>query len=345
MVRSKKVLFICGSLNQTLQMRAIANELTEYEQRFTPYYGTGMTHVGVLIGLAESTIGGAKRTAWCFDYLRSNGLPIDYRGKEGPYDLVVTCSDTILPRNIWASKIALVQEGAVDPDTWEYQLVSRVHALPRWFAGTSMTGLSDAYDRFCVASEGFRDFFIGRGVDGNKIRVTGIPNFDDCARFRDSDFPYRDYVLVCTSDLRELARTDDRPAFIRRALRIAAGRQLIFKLHPNELVERATREIKELAPHALIFASGNAEHMVANAKVVVTQWSSLVYVALALGKEVFTNFDLASAKHLLPIQNGGSSAKAIAQVCRELLEDSAPTLRQVQGLPKVRPLSFLRIDQ
>lgn len=325
-------------------MCAIANELGEYEQRFTPFYGTGLAHVGILVGVAESTIGGAKRSAWCFEHLRSNNLTIDYRGQGGPYDLVVTCSDAILPRNIWGSRVVLVQEGAVDPDTWEYEVVRRVSALPRWLAGTSMTGLSHRYDRFCVASDGFREFFAERGAERDRLHVTGIPKFDNCKQYHDNDFPYRDYVLVCTSDLRELVRHDDRPAFIKRALRIAAGRQLIFKLHPNEIVERATREIKALAPSALVFASGRAEQMVANAKVVITQWSSLVYIAIALGKEVYTNFDIDLARRLSPVQNGGTSARAIAEICKALVEDSAPTPRLQRGLPKAHPLSFLRAD-
>ena len=36
--RPKKILFICGSLNQTTQMHQIANELPEYRKVFSPYY-------------------------------------------------------------------------------------------------------------------------------------------------------------------------------------------------------------------------------------------------------------------------------------------------------------------
>ena len=31
--------------------------------------------------------------------------------------------------------------------------------------------------KFCVASEGYRDLFISKGVKPEKIYVTGIPNF------------------------------------------------------------------------------------------------------------------------------------------------------------------------
>ena len=99
-----------------------------------------------------------------------------------------------------------------------------------------MTGLSDAYRAFCVASEGYRDFFIRKGARPEKIVVTGIPNFDNCQRYCSNNFPYRHYVLVCTSPLREIFRGEDRKAFIRKAVEIAGGRHLIFKLHPNENV-------------------------------------------------------------------------------------------------------------
>ncbi len=340
----KRILFICGSLNQTTQLHAVANELGECEQRFTPFYGTGMTHVGVLIGLAETTIAGTKRAAWCFDYLRDHGLSIDYRGREGSYDLVVTCSDVILPRNIWNTKVVLCQEGAVDPDGWEYRWVKRLPFVPRWLAGTGMTGMSHTYDTFCVASEGFRDFFVERGIDRAKLAVTGIPNFDDCKRFYNNTFPHKGYVLVCTSDLRETAHADDRTELVKRALRIAAGRALLFKLHPNEHVERATQEIKSLAPHALIFSTGSAEEMIANCDVLITRWSSVVYVGFALGKEVFTSFNVDEVRRLTPNQNGGTSARNIANVCRELLRMDVPPPRLSDGPMKASPLSYLRID-
>src|SRR5207249_7217172 len=114
---------------------------------------------------------------------------------------------------------------------------------PRYLASTAATGLSHAYDYFCVASQGYRDLFIRKGVDPAKIRITGIPNFDNCASALDNDFPYRGYVLVATSDMRETFKYENRKAFIEKCLRIADGRQLIFKLHPNENIARATVEL------------------------------------------------------------------------------------------------------
>jgi hypothetical protein len=239
----KRILFICGSMNQTTQMRQIALRLSEYEQAFSPYYCDGVDELFRRLRMMEFTIIGHKLASRCRRYLEEQGLAIDDRGKKGPYDLALTCSDVYLQRNIRNGAIVLVQEGVTDPETFAYRLVTRFRRLPRWLAGTAATGLSDAYRAFCVASEGYREFFIRKGARPEKIAVTGIPNFDDCQRYRANSFPHRNFVLVCTSPLREVFRGEDRVAFIKRAVDIARGRPLIFKLHPNEHVRRATGEI------------------------------------------------------------------------------------------------------
>src|SRR5262249_10950393 len=107
-------------------------------------------------------------------------------------------------------------------------------------------------------------------------------------------------------------------ALLERSVEIAAGRQLIFKLHPNENVERATREILDIAPTALVFADGNAEEMVANCEVLITEHSSLTFCGLTLGKEVHTNLPLEQVEALLPVQNR-RAALEIAEVIRGVL--------------------------
>lgn len=313
-----RILFICGSMNQTTQMHMISEHLPEYEQAFTPYYCDGPTEILRRLGLIEFTIAGNKLAGRCRGYLERHGLPVDYQGRNGPYDLVVTCTDLVVPRNIRHEPIVLVQEGITDPESAVFHLVKRLGFLPRWLAGTSTTGLSDRYRTFCVASDGYRDLFIRHGVRPEKIVVTGIPNFDDCRRYRRNDFPYRDYALACTSPLREIFRYENRPAFIRRAVRLAGGRPLIFKLHPNENVERATREIHRHAPGARVFATGSAEEMIANCDVLITRFSSTAFVGLALGKETHSDLDLDDLRRLMPLQND-AAAPLIANACRRLL--------------------------
>jgi len=313
-------MFICGSMNQTTQMHQISRQLSDYEHSFSPYYCDGIDEMLRRLGLMEFTIIGHKLAGRCRRYLEDHGLPIDYQARNGLYDLVVTCSDVYVQKNIRDNRIVLVQEGITDPETFAFRLVTRFRFLPLWLAGTAATGLSDAYRKFCVASEGYRDFFVRKGARADKIVVTGIPNFDDCGRYRANNFPHRHYVLVCTSPLREVFRDEDREAFIRQAVAIAGGRQLIFKLHPNENVKRATREISRYAPGATVFTTGSAEEMIANCDVLVTRYSSTAFVGLALGKETHSDHDMDELRRLTPVQNG-SAALNIANVCRQLLEE------------------------
>jgi hypothetical protein len=129
-------------------------------------------------------------------------------------------------------------------------------------------------------------------------------------------------VLACTSPLRELFRREDRKAFIRRAVELAGGRRLIFKLHPNENIERAISEIHRHAPGAMVFTTGSAEEMIANCDILITRFSSTAFVGLALGKHTYSDFNVDELRRLMPVQNG-SAALNIANVCRPLL-DAAP---------------------
>jgi hypothetical protein len=319
----QRILLICGSLNQTTQMHAIAQQLPEYDHAYTPYYGHGALEALRRARCLEFTVLGYKLRRRCLDYLERHRLPVDLHGAAGGYDLVLTCSDLVVPRNIRRLPVVLVQEGILDPAGLPFLLCRKLKVLPLWLAGTSTTGLSGRYQRFCVASDGYRDLFVANGAPADRIVVTGIPNFDDCRRYQHNDFPHRHFVLVCSSDARETFKRDDRREFIGRCLEIAAGRQLIFKLHPNENAERARREIAALAPAALVYSAGSAEEMIANCDVLITQYSSTVFVGLALAKEVHSYNDLDEVRRLLPLQNG-CAANNIAAVCRGLLQAAAP---------------------
>jgi len=317
--RVPKVLFICGSINQTTQMLAIARELPGTDAYFTPYYGDAGVEVLRRAGMLEFTIAGNRAKERCLALLHEHGAVVDWRGLKQRYQLAVTCSDSLVPRNVRDAPVVAVQEGMLDPvSPILSNLVKRCSFVPSLIAGGAGTGLSGLYDRFCAASEGFRTLLIQSGAPAERIVVTGKPNFDDCERHRENAFPHRGYVLVCTSDARESGRRDNRNAFLRGVLTIARGRPLLFKLHPNENVERATREIRRCAPHALVFSSGHTEQMIANCDEFVTQYSSTVFVALALGKPVHSYYAAARLRELMPVQNR-SAAKNIARVCGDLL--------------------------
>ena len=238
-----RALYICGSLNQTKMMYAVSRQLPEFRAFFTPYYCDGYLRPILRTGILEWTVMGGRFLRQTLGFLKERGVSIDYEGRRGPYDLVVTCSDLIVPKNVRRSKLVLVQEGMTDPESILYHLV-KILPLPRWLASTATTGLSDAYDLFCVASEGYRDLFVKKGVRQEKTRVTGIPNFDDCRSFVDNDFPHRDYVLAATSDRREVYRYENRRRFIDKVNRLARGRPIVFEFHPNENHDQARREVE-----------------------------------------------------------------------------------------------------
>ncbi|MBK8249820.1 MAG: hypothetical protein IPK85_20875 [Gemmatimonadetes bacterium] len=317
-LRAPRVLFIGGSMNQTTQMHQVAKAFGDCDPWFTAHYASGIEQAAAAAGILDFTVLGGQARRRSEAYFAAHGLNVDYAGRRGGYDLVVTSSDLVVPRNIRDTPIVVVQEGMMDPERWIYHLV-RALRLPRYLANTSMTGFSHAYRAFCVASEGYRDDFIRKGVRPDGLVVTGIPNFDNADALRQNDFPHRGYVLGATSCLRETLKYEDRPAYIRRVLQVAAGRPVLFKLHPNERVDRATREIARLAPHAMILADGPTDHMIANCDALVTRYSSVVFVALALGKEVHADLDLDRLRRVQPWQNGGTSAARIADVCRHIL--------------------------
>jgi CDP-Glycerol:Poly(glycerophosphate) glycerophosphotransferase len=319
-----KILFICGSINQTKMMHKISMHFNEYGCYFTPYYSDGFTRFLSNINFLEFSILGGQFREKTLKYLKDHNLKIDFEGRQRRYDLVYTCSDLIIPKNIMSSKIILVQEGMTDPENLMYHLVKRLK-LPRYLASTSTTGLSDAYDKFCVASDGYREFFIKKGVSPDKIEITGIPNFDNCKEYFNNNFPHKDYVLFATSDSRETFKYENRKKNIEFAKDIAGEKQLIFKLHPNEKFERATQEINKYAPGALIFTEGNTEHMIANCDILITRYSSVVYIGLALDKKVYSEFNVEELKKLVPIQNNGISAYNISEIGKKLLIEHPET--------------------
>ncbi len=317
-MKKKKVLFIVGSLNTTTMAHQIWAHLPEYDRCFSPYYtGTLLDHI--VPKFKHFTIMAQSHRTMTVNYLKRNGLPIDDKGRSGDYDFTVMCSDLIIPPNILDNPIFLVQEGFILPENFWFFMVKKF-GFHRVICDTAATGLSDVYELFFVASEGYRSLFIKRGVRSQKIRVTGIPNFDNVSSFLDNDFPHKHYILAATSCLRETGKYENRKQFILKVRDIAAGRPIIFKLHPSENIKRAIQEVEKWAPEAMILTSGNTNHMVANCEVLITRYSSVLLVGLALGKEVHADIPIEEVLPLTPIQNGGASARRIAESIKAYLE-------------------------
>ncbi|MDB5146532.1 MAG: hypothetical protein JWQ57_552 [Mucilaginibacter sp.] len=318
----KKILFITGSINQTTQMHQIANELPEFDcwfsQLFTdnPTLNTVVDKTTLLSGTVLST----KFRLISEDYLQKNALQIDFGAKKNQYDLVVFCTDLIVPQRMRNTKTIWVQEGMIDRYTPWSRAVKALKLPPTLCGNTSLNGASDICDVYCAASNGYKQHFIGKGTAAHKIVVTGMPNYDNLVQHLNNDFPHHNYVMVATTDMRETFRIENRIAFIKKAVKIANGRPLLFKLHPNENFERAEKEIRANTPAStLIYTKGNTNHMIANCCELITQYSTVVYTGIALGKKVHSLFDVNELKRLAPVQNDGMSAKNIAAICRGYL--------------------------
>ncbi len=254
-------------------------------------------------------------------YLLENDLKIDYKAKKNKYDLVVYCTDLHIPKRMRDAKLVWVQEGMTDKFT-VISAITKALGLPTFLPlNTSLNGASNICDVYCAGSEGYKEQFARLGTNKEKIFVTGIPNYDNVRQFFDNDFPHKNYVMVATTDLRETFRFENRIAFIKKAVKIAEGRRLLFKLHPNEDFDRAEVEIRKYAPEGtLIYRSGNTNHMIANCTELITQYSTVVYIGLALGKKVHSYFNIDKLKQMAPIQNGGVSALNIASICKKMLD-------------------------
>jgi len=332
-MQRKKVLLIGGSLNQTKIVHAVGRTLiSRYDCFYTSAFCDGGLDSLRKAGALEFTVLGDRLRLRSDAYLRSQNLAIDYGGRLNSYDLIVSTSDLIVQKKLRRTPVVLIQEGMTDPEDWRYHLVKGLR-LPRWLAGTAANGLSDAYRLFCVASPGYRDLFVSKGCRPEKVVVTGLPNFDDVRSFCKNDFPDSGYVLVATSNTRETYKSDSRQTFLKWAIEKAAGRRMVFKLHPAENFERARREIQALLPNAPVFTDGNTDHMIANCDALITQYSTCIYVGLALNKECHSYFDLEMLKKLMPVQNGGQSGKNIAQVCTQLLEEQVAVRGKLRSIP------------
>jgi hypothetical protein len=337
----KKILFLVGSSNQTTQMHQIAAILgSDYDCFFSQLYSTNpIIKWCVKKGYFDHTILAGKFKKQADKYIKENGLLNDYAAGRynNRYDLVVCCTDLLIDASIRKTKTVFVQEGMTDSVT-RWGKVVQFLQLPSLLAmNTAFNGSGNSCDIYCVASEGYKQQFAHYGTEAKRILVTGIPNYDNIEAFTGNDFPHRDYVLAATSDIRETFNKEDREAFIQHCIQIAKGRQLIFKLHPNEDKRRAISEIKKLAPAGtLVYTEGNTAHMIANCEELITQYSTVVYIGIALGKKVHSYFDVKNLERLAPIQNNGSSALLIADVCRNYLEykGSADAFLHHYQLPK-----------
>ena len=311
-------------MNQTSQMVQVAQELNDFDCWYSQLFPNSILESWVVknTNWVNNTVVAGHFKVSSEKFLKDRGLNLDYEAKLNHYDLVVYCSELIRNKRLMKNKTVWVQEGMTDKFTWVSKLIKASRIIPPYLTlDTSLNGSCNFCDIYCVGSNGYKDLFSQRGTDKSKIIVTGIPNFDNARNYLNNNFPHKGYVLVATTDMRETFRKDDRIGFIGKAVNIANGRPLIFKLHPNENRERAEAEIITHAPKGtLVFQQGSTNEMIANCDELITQYSTVVYVGIALNKKVHSYFDVDELMNLAPIQNSGASARNIAYICRNFVE-------------------------
>lgn len=316
----KRIIFMIGSPNQTLQMFKIYEHLKDkYDCYFTQIFSNHPLYpIVAKTGLFNKTILSGRFKELADKFLIDHHLKNDYKTKvyNNSYDLAVVCTDLFITKVLLRTKTIFIQEGMTDPMTWWNRVVNFMGWEGYLGFNTALNGGNNKCDIYCVASERYAEDMSKLGTPKEKFVVTGIPNYDGAASFLENNFPLKDYVLVCSSDLRETGRIHNRRKFIKKCLEIAQGRQLVWKLHPNENYERAAREIREEAGEDVpIYLDGPTESMIANCSELITQYSSVVYIGLALGKKCHSYFPLDEIKAKTPVQTGGRSAKIIADLC------------------------------
>lgn len=324
--KNKNILCFVGSRNQTSQLHQIAQHLEQdYNVYYTQIFGEGKFYKFMAeAGFFDNTVFGLNSsfTQASQAYIRQHQLNYDYRGsnKAIKYDMALLSTDMIVPASLRKLKTIWIQEGMIDPLTAKGLLVKKI-GLPTYSTGTTeLNGTTNIADIYCCMSMGYKNYFTRYGTDKNKILVTGTPNFDDIDKLKLTEYPEKDFVLVATSDIRELGGNDDRISLIKKVIDIAKGRKIIFKPHPNENIQRIRSEILSLLPNATIITEPILDTLIAHCDTLITQYSSCVYIGLVLGKKVYSYFPIEELEEKKPIQNYGQSAKNIAEIAREFLE-------------------------
>lgn len=325
MANKKKIICVVGSLNQTKQLHRISQYLQEdFDIYFTQIYGDGLFYrVVAESGIMDNTVLGkdSSFTKLSREYILDHQLQYDYRAqsKNNQYDLALLSTDMIVPKSLRKIKSIWVQEGMIDPIKASGILIKKL-GLPTYFTSdTSLNGTSNKADIYCAMSSGYKDYFSKWGTNRNKIILTGVPNFDDIASFAHEPYSKSGFVLIATSDIRELGGNDNRVNFFNKCKTIAEGKKVIYKPHPNENLIRVTREIKMVIPDVEIITKPILDTLIAHCDTFITQWSSSAYVGLVMGKKVFSYFPIEELEAKKPIQNGGRSAEIIAQIAREFI--------------------------
>ena len=68
--------------------------------------------------------------------------------------------------------MVLIQEGIMEQPNWRTWVWRYTRLMPRPLATPAVFGLTRRYEKFCVASEGYRKQFLAAGISPDKLVVT-----------------------------------------------------------------------------------------------------------------------------------------------------------------------------
>ena len=225
-------------------------------------------------------------------YYCGTGVSPSTTGRHGPYDLVVDLLDVFLQKNIAATDRS--RSGAItDPEDDNFRLVAAPLAHSR-------SGPRDGprrLPRLCVASDRSRS--VRRqgqgGGDRGHRRSTSTT-----ATLSRQHFPHRDFVLVYTSIAAgspPWRRSKSRSSSMR------SGARDDLQVPPQRRPRASGGGSESVCTGCPIFTTGSAEAMIANCDVLITRYSSTVFVGLALGKETHSDYPMDELRRLQPVQN------------------------------------------
>jgi len=314
-----KCLFVCLTAYNTTILKHVADELKDWDCWFTPifYNDDIVVKIAKIFGVFKRALESQKKTIEKMHQLCVN---IDFEAKQ-TYDIIVLGNDFYIPEklNRFQPKV-LVQEGWLWPYGIKRWLVANTF-LPVIFAGASGSGLSKSYEFYCVASDKYKELGIKSGIPKEKIKVTGLPTLDSLlSTYKQNNISKQrdEFVLLTTHPGREYFEGENRKKLLLKTRKIANKRPIIVKLHPNENINRAKKEISFWLPEAKVLINNDVNQLIADCSVLITTYSTTIYYALLLGKEVYCDYPIEKVKEFLPIQNG-VSAKKIADICREAI--------------------------
>ena len=101
---AKKILFVCGSLNQTTIMYQISLRMQNYNCYFMPYYAGGRNNRLTGDGFLDFTIHRNRYKIQTLNYLLANKVNIDFRGNLFNYEMIYAFNELVNPRNIIGKK-------------------------------------------------------------------------------------------------------------------------------------------------------------------------------------------------------------------------------------------------